>query len=342
MSIFYKYVYMTNSIEERRVWKLKGGSYIISLPKDWVEKVKDNQLVVIKDQHFLVMYPKKHVLKKEAIVDMSKIKDPTLVSYYVLTYYMQGMERIKIRSTDVMDAQIKKRFRDIRNEMIGADIVEEKSDYLVYEILLDVTQQSISETIQKFNEFIEGVHVDTIKAIEELNKSLSEEIIERSKDGLKKYRLMIRQISIASQDPSVAKKIGIDNFRQAIVYGTVASYLNRMLHHTSYCNQYVLKLFEGDEVACDHVLRMAEVAQKMRNSSINAFIEKDLDSALKVIKLMSIQRGLEDELLNYLNTGKVSVNIGIVYSMIGKEMRRVSGLSVGIADALANLLLAPA
>ena len=327
--------------EERRIWKLKGGSYIISLPKEWVEKVKDNRLVVIKDPNFLVLYPKREKLKKEAIIDISKIKDPTLVSYYVLTYYMQGMERIKIYSKEVMDAQLKKRFRDIRSEMIGADIVEEKSDYLVYEILLDVTQQSISETIQKFNEFIEGVHIDTIKALEELNKSLSEEIVERSKDGLKKYRLMIRQISIASQDPSVGKKIGIDNFRQAIVYGTVASYLNRMLHHTSTCNQYVLKLFEGDEVACDHVLRIAEVAKKMRNDSINAFIEKNLEAALKVIKLMSIQRGLEDELLNYLNTGKVSVNIGIVYSMIGKEMRRVSGFSVGIADALANLLLAP-
>jgi len=332
---------MQMNSEERHVWKLKGGSYIVSLPKDWVEKIKDNELVVIKDPNFLVLYPKKGFQKKEAVIDISKLKDPTIVTYYVLTYYMQGMERIKIFSNSIIDPQLKKRFRDIRSEMIGADIVEEKSDLLVYEILLDVTQQSIGETIEKFNEFIDGVHVDTVKAIEELNKPLSEEILERAKDGLKKYRFMIRQISIASQDPAVAKKIGIENFRQAIVYGTVASYLNRMLHHTSSCNNYVLKLFKGDEVACDHVLRIAEVAQKMRNDSISSFVKKDLESALKVIKLMSLQRGLEDELLNYLNTGKVSVNIGIVYSMIGKEMRRVSGFAVGIADALANLLLAP-
>jgi len=332
---------MQMNSEERHVWKLKGGSYIVSLPKDWVEKIKDNELVVIKDPNFLVLYPKKSFQKKEAVIDISKLKDPTIVTYYVLTYYMQGMERIKIFSNGIIDPQLKKRFRDLRSEMIGADIVEEKSDLLVYEILLDVTQQSIGETIEKFNEFIDGVHVDTVKAIEELNKPLSEEILERAKDGLKKYRFMIRQISIASQDPAVAKKIGIENFRQAIVYGTVASYLNRMLHHTSSCNNYVLKLFKGDEVACDHVLRIAEVAQKMRNDSISSFVKKDLESALKVIKLMSLQRGLEDELLNYLNTGKVSVNIGIVYSMIGKEMRRVSGFAVGIADALANLLLAP-
>jgi phosphate uptake regulator len=332
---------MSISSEERKVWKLKGGSYIISLPKDWIEKIKESQLVVIKDPNFLILMPLKTFTKKEAVVDLSKIKDPTLATYYVLTYYMQGMEKIKVISNNSIEAQIKKRFRDLRSEMIGADIVEEKSNYLVYEILLDVTQQSVEETISKFNDFIEGVHIDTVNAIETLNKSSSEEILERSKDGLKKYRFMIRQIAIASQDPSVAKRIGIENFRQAIIYGTIATYLNRMLHHTASCNQYVLKLGEYDEVACDHVLRMAEVAQKMRNDSINAFIKKDLDSALKVIRLMSIQKGLEDELLNYLTTGKVSVNIGIVSSMIGKEFRRVSGFSVGISDALANLILAP-
>ncbi len=326
----------------RRVWRLKGGSYIVSLPKEWVEKHKLEEVLVLAEHNgSLKLLPKTLYDKKEAVIDLTKIKDPVVATYHILTSYMQGFDRIKIVSETPMDAQTKKKLRDLRSEMIGADILEERSDLLIYEILLDVSQQSVNETIKRFNDFIDGIHIDTVKSIENFDKRVAEEILGRIKDGLKKYRYLIRQIAVASRNPLISEKIGILDNRQAIVYGTVAAYLNRMLHHTAAPNQYLLKLNEEDVVAKDYVLKIAEIAYKTRNNSVSAFINKDLDFATKAMKFMVIVRNLEEELLNYFSTGKISVNAAIVYSMMSKEFRRVCGFSVGVADALANLLLAP-
>lgn len=331
-----------NENETRKMWRLKGGSYIISLPKEWAERLKEKEVsVLIETDGSLKIIPKKFTLKKEITLNLDEIKDVTSANYYVLTYYMQGFDRIKVVSENPIEPNAKKKLRDLRAEMMGSDIIEEKSNYLVYEILLDITQQKINETISRINDFINGIHKDTVEALMTMNKKMSEEIIERAKDGIKKYRYMIRQIAIAAQDPLTARKIGIENARQCIVYGTVAAYLNRMLHHTASCNGYIMKLERVDEVANDIVLKMSEIAYKMRNEAISSFIKKDLEEAMKVLRIMSIQRDLEEELLNYLYTGKVSVNTAIVYSMMGREFRRISGFSVGVSDALANLILAP-
>lgn len=332
-----------NEVDRRRVWRIKGGSYIVSLPKEWAEEIKEKEVIVIKElDNSLRLIPIKVVEnKREVKIDFDKFKDPSLIEYSILTYYMQGANRITLFSRKSIDVTLKKRLRELRVEMIGSDIVEDKSDLISYEILIDVSSYSINESIEKINKFINDIHKDTVKAIEKLNKQLSREILDRAKDGIKKYRFIIRQIAIASQNPIIARKIGIEDSRKAIVYGTIASYLNRILAHTAGGNNYVLKMNKEDEVAKDYVLKMAENSYNMRNEAIDALINKDLEKGVKVIKLMSLQKDLEDELLSYLLTGKISIQEAIAYSMIGREFRRVSGYSVGISDALANLILAP-
>jgi Phosphate uptake regulator len=331
------------SVEKRKIWKIKGGSYILALPKQWVENNKTNEvIVVIESDKLLRISPTIDInVEREVEIDYDRINDPRTLEYFILTYYMQGMSRIKVKTQNVFDSNIKKRLRDLRDDMLGAEIVEDKSNIFTFEMIVDVSTYHINDTIRNINDFINDIHSDTIKAIDTLDKQLASEIMGRIKEGLRKYRFMVRQIAISSMDIVLSKKIGIENPRHAIVYGTVSSYLNRMLHHTAMPNSYLAKINKIDTVANDFILKMAESAYNMRNNSITALINKDIDTAVKVIRIMSLQKDLEDELLNYLFTGDIETTEAISYSMIGKEFRRVSGFSVGVCDAVANLVLAP-
>jgi phosphate uptake regulator len=330
------------NVFKRRIWRIKGGSYITSLPKDWVEKDKLEEIYIIEDfdGNLKIINPLTEK-EKHVIIEVEKFKDPSTLEYSVLTSYMQGADKISVISKDVIDLNIKKRLRDLKNELIGADIIQDKSDSIVYQILLDISAYPINDTIIGFNSFISDIHNDTVVAVKEYNKRLANEILDRVKDGVRKYRFMIRQIAIASQNVPIAKKIGINNYRHTIIYGVVASHLNRILHHTAAVNNHLLRIEAKDDVANDYIIRMAEHASRMRDDSVNALVKKDITLATNVIKLMGIQRNLEEELLNYLFTGKVSQRNAVSYSMMGREFRRVSGYAVGISDAVGNLVLVP-
>jgi Phosphate uptake regulator len=330
-------------LERRKVWKIKGGSYILALPKHWVENNKTNEVIVIveSDNVLRITSSLDVSLEREVEIDYDKIKDPRTLEYFILTYYMQGISKIKVTTHNIFDSNIKKRLRDLRDDMLGAEIVEDKSNIFTFEMIVDISTYHINDTVKNINYFINDIHSDTVKAIETLDKQLANEILGRIKEGLRKYRFMVRQIALAANDIILSRKIGIENPRHAIVYGTVASYLNRMLHHTVMPNSYLTRIGKVDAVANDFIQKMAESAYNMRNGSINALINRDIESAVKIIRIMSLQKDLEDELLNYLFTGNIETTEAISYSMIAKEFRRISGFSVGVCDAVANLVLAP-
>jgi phosphate uptake regulator len=192
------------NVFKRRIWRIKGGSYITSLPKDWVEKNKLEEIYIIEDfdGNLKIINPLTEK-EKHVIIEVEKFKDPSTLEYSVLTSYMQGADKISVISKDVIDLNIKKRLRDLKNELIGADIIQDKSDSIVYQILLDISAHPINDTIIGFNSFISDIHNDTVVAVKEYNKRLANEILDRVKDGVRKYRFMIRQIAIASQKRNV-------------------------------------------------------------------------------------------------------------------------------------------
>jgi len=334
---------MEKDYEIRKIWQIKRGSYITSLPKDWVEKYKEKEIAVsIETDDTIRLIPKSYLSKhREVTIDLDLYKDSRIIEYQILTYYMQGAEKITVTSKESIDINLKRKLKDLLNELIGADITDERANTLTFEILIKVDDYKINETIEKINKFIDDIHKDTITAINNLNKQLATEISERVKDGIKKYRLIIRQIAMASYNPILARKIGINHTKELIVYGLVASHLNRIIYHISSVNNHLLKINKEDIVAKDYVLKMSDIAYNMRNEAINSFINRKFESAVDIIRNMNIQKTLEEELLNYLFTGKIGVSEAIGYSMIGREFRRVSGYAVGIADALANLIFTP-
>jgi phosphate uptake regulator len=92
----------------RRLQKIKGGSYIISVPSEWVRKnnldVK-SELKVYEVYDGLKVKPIKDI-KAEKVIEFNDL-DTTL--YLVSVYYMQGISKIVITSKSPMSSGVKKR-----------------------------------------------------------------------------------------------------------------------------------------------------------------------------------------------------------------------------------------
>ena len=84
---------------------------------------------------------------------------------------------------------------------------------------------------------------------------------------------------------------------------------------------------------------MSDVTQTMQSLAVEAFLGRDFVKAQRVMKLMTCVRNLDDRLsLRILNHPK-GVRRAVSEMLIAREIRRIAGYSVAMADATANRVL---
>lgn len=92
----------------RRIQKIKGGSYIITLPPEWVRRnnldAKSEVFVIEKNGELLIKPIRDYITRK--IIDLDLI-DLETTKYLITVYYMQGISEIEIKSKSVISAPIK-------------------------------------------------------------------------------------------------------------------------------------------------------------------------------------------------------------------------------------------
>ena len=122
-----------------------------------------------------------------------------------------------------------------------------------------------------------------------------------------------------------------------ITYALLARDLNRTVYHGIYIARHIVRLNGRVEEGNGRLLRsMSEVAQTMQTLAVEAFLGRDFSKAQRVMKLMTRVRNLDDTLsMQILNQAK-DVRRAVTEMLIAREIRRIAGYTVAMADATAN------
>jgi len=97
--------------------------------------------------------------------------------------------------------------------LIGIEIFEERADEIVFSSLIEFGSTPLRKVKNRIINLTSSMLEDTIKLNENLDKSLAENIIQRDNEIDKLYFFAVREISEASRNSSVAKKLELnDNF----------------------------------------------------------------------------------------------------------------------------------
>ncbi|MEM3351967.1 MAG: AbrB/MazE/SpoVT family DNA-binding domain-containing protein, partial [Saccharolobus sp.] len=99
----------------RRIQKIKGGSYIITLPPDWIRRnnldAKSEVFVIEKDGEIIIKPTKNYSDKKSINLDSNDIDT---VKYLINVYYMQGIVEILVESKSTISAEIKNELKNLQ------------------------------------------------------------------------------------------------------------------------------------------------------------------------------------------------------------------------------------
>jgi len=337
-------------MEIRKLQKIKGGSYTLSIPKRWVDmkRLKSGQQMVMleEDDGSLSIYPLTKTSDEAFTVTLMLEKFPDLeaLEYNIATYYIQGADRINIISNDIIPAEKKRKLKLLRLTMPGIEVSEERANRISFHVLIDPAAFRLETLLSKTSAFSMQLQEDAVKSVVNWDFPLAREVIERSGEALRHYRLTIRQVALASISKPVAREIGVRTCQECVTFALMARDLSRLVYHCSQIAGHVLSLEKKRNVsrrALRLIEKLSESTRDMQKDAVQSFLKKDTKLAVKVFSQMSKVRALERYLLKEVMTTIRDVDTAVTIGLIGRDLRRIAGYSVAIADDSMNRVLTP-
>jgi len=337
-------------MEIRKLQHIKGGSFTLSLPKEWVEKRKlkrGEEIAVFEEEDgSLRLYPIKMERQEPAKVVLSLEDFPEVraLEYCIGTYYTQGSNKISITSKKMIPADVKKRLKLLRMDLPGVEVAEEMADAISFHAVIDPAAFLLESLIEKTSSFSLRLQEDAVKSIVNNDFQLANEVIERSKEALRHYRMTIRQVALASFSRAISRKVGVKNCRECVTFALIARDLNRLVYHSASIAMQFLTL-KGKAKMSREMLRAIEnissIVHDMQRDAVQAFLKKDVMLAIATMGKMSVIRQKEEKLLTTILKKVRDTDLAVALSHVARDIRRIAGYSVAIADDAMNRTLAP-
>ncbi|MGQ9506444.1 MAG: PhoU domain-containing protein [Candidatus Bathycorpusculaceae bacterium] len=337
-------------MEIRKLQQIKGGSFTLSLPKGWVEKRKlkrGEEIAVFEEEDgSLRLHPIKmeHEEPAEVVLTLDDFPEVRSLEYCIGTYYIQGSNKISIKSKKIIPADVKKRLKMLRVELPGVEVAGERADAINFHVIIDPAAFLLESLIEKTSSFSMQLQEDAVKSILNNDFQLAGEVIERSTEALRHYRMTIRQVALASFSKAIARKVGVKDCRECVTFALIARDLNRLVYHSYSIARQFLSL-KGKAKISNEILGLIEdlssIVYEMQRDAVQSFLKKNVILAISTMRKMSEVRRREENLLTTILKKVKDANVAVALSHIARDLRRIAGYSVAIADDAMNRILAP-
>jgi len=332
---------MSFNIEARKVQKTGGSSFIISLPKEWINKhgieAKDTIGVLSQPDGNLLITPymssEKYI--KEKKFDVDEIKDSDFLFRLLIGAYIMGYNIIEVTSSRKFVSDIKHTVRAFRDITIGTEIEEESENNIKIKDLVDPTEMPFEKTIKRMYILANGMHEDALKALETGDKRLAEKVIEIDDEIDRLNWLVERQAHIVLRDIILCQKLNI-TLEDASNYKFISRFLERIGDHAVKIakNVILIDYQKIDKELYENIMKASEISLELLNMSLDAWLQKDLNLANENIESIK-------NLTETCNTIKINPNSEYLVEIgfIIESIRRTGEYSSDISEIIINNLI---
>ncbi|MFX1357344.1 MAG: PhoU domain-containing protein [Promethearchaeota archaeon] len=335
---------MTFNIETRRVQQTGGSSFIVSLPKEWIEKhgIEPKDTIGILSQPdgnlLITPYISSQDYIKEKVFDVDEIKNSDFLFRLLIGAYIMGYTIIKIKtSREKFESFIRETVEGFINIAIGPEIIEETNQFIMIKDLLNPKEMPFEKTIKRMYILVQGMHEDAVKALEEGNKKLAEKVINRDDQVDKLNWLVERQSHIVLRDIILCQKMGI-TLEDASNFQFISKFLERIGDHAVKIARSVLKIDyqKINKKLFESITNASKMSLQLLNISLDAWLQKDLILANENIESISkLIEVCEQIQFHTENSAESVVEIGYIIESI----RRAGEYSSDISEIIINNLI---
>lgn len=330
--------------ETRKIQFTGGSTYIISLPKNWIEQnqIKKGSFIRLHEEEggSLTIVPPSTKLKKkldEATIMVRPDDDTEMINRKIVSAYLSGYSSIHVRS-DKQQLSSKQRHdmkAFVRRMLVGTEIVTDTSAQLILQVLLSYPELTIQSALRRMSIITASMHRDAILGLNANDNLLLKDVMTTDNEVDRFNLYVIRQLKMAMQNPRVSKEIGLASGKDSLGYRLVTKSIERTADHAVKIADNVLAL--KHKLNCDvseKIEKMSAVAIKMFDTAMESLFRQDYNSAETIIESIKEVGILEREAVA---SAKIDLEDIASLRLIIESIRRTAEYSCDIAEIVLNL-----
>ncbi|MEY7850118.1 PhoU domain-containing protein [Natrarchaeobius sp. A-rgal3] len=266
-------------METRKVQVTGGSTYTVSLPKTWATEndVSSGTTVEIySEEDTLLVTPKSDVTHQEGVLDVSSLADEQLIRA-VMTMYVSGFDVITLEAGRITTDQ-RRAIRSAIQGLIGVEIVEEGSDRVVVQDLLDSSELSIVNAVTRMRLIAASMLEDAVTALVENDDDIARDVVERDDDVDRLWLVVSRIFRATLRSPRAAEELGVHR-EDCFDYHSSARQLERIADHAVKIAQLARKLEELPEEVADALRDLHGDVASVVEKSMDALFAEEADRA---------------------------------------------------------------
>ena len=330
----------------RRIQFSGKSSYIIALPKRWVDdmKLKAGSEVTITryGPSSLIITPKERapqLVKSDAVIESSTKDHPHSLIRRIISAYLLGYTIIHVKAKEgKFDLQHKEMVKEtVRKSLIGAEVIDESSSHITIQIFLGLPELSVENALRRMFLIAASMHKDAINALCDLDHEVAAGVI-KADDEVDRFSLyIIRQLKLAVSDSRILEKIGLETPRDCLGYRVIVKSVERVADHATSIAQNVLLLKNRlDADTLNRIRRLSELAVGFFERSSQALFKRDYGAAEKLILDADIVDEAVRDLLRIVDA-ESSKEHSYVTRLIVEDIKRAAEYATDIAEIVLNL-----
>jgi phosphate uptake regulator len=328
----------------RKVQVTGGNSFVVSLPKTWVNDVglraSDPVAVLVQPDSSLLIVPRRDIRapsRSEAILEATQGLDKDFLLRHFISYYLAGYDTIRI-TLGKSDGALRGFIREgIRRKLVGVEIIEESSGGILTQCLSGYVDLPLKKALERMAIIAGGMLTDSVAVLQGGGKGLATEVIERDDEVDRFYHFLLRQLNIAVRDRSVIQEIGLGSARDCLGYRLVAKSTERVADHAASIAAQTGALRSVPDSSVKRVQEMAAISRKIFESSITALLRLDAKLAEDTINKTREVARLEEKLSSEILSPKMSGAQVAEVKLMLESVRRVSEYGADTSEAALDL-----
>ncbi|MCI0564960.1 MAG: phosphate uptake regulator PhoU [Nitrososphaera sp.] len=330
--------------EVRKVQFTGRSTYVLSLPKKWIEEMHvraGDQVTLVRELDNSLSVIPIAIEKSEALSEVTAILSPNegsdTLKRKVVSMYLAGYNivHLKLKSGRIHPA-LRDAVREVvRRNLVGTEMIADASDSITLQVLLSLPELSVSTAIRRMYLIASSMHKDSISALAELNHEMAKEVL-KSDDEVDRFSLYIlRNLVMATQNGRVLREMGLKNPSDCLSYRVAVKSIERVADHACGIAERADKL--KDKIPKDSIQkieRMSHLALTVLADSVEALLRRDYHLADKTVDTAETIRPLENEALAAIEKDRIHDPANL--KLVLENIRRTAEYASDIAEAALN------
>ena len=336
-----------NREETRKIQYTGGSSFIVSLPKRWIQelglKQGDHVLISRQGNSLLQISPaSRRSIKeqREAVIEVLKENNPYYLARKLISLYFLGYNMIHIfpKENNRLTSDQREVIKDVvRRLLMGTEIIADSASGMTLQVLINLLDLSVDAAFKRMILIAKSMHVDVMLSLKENNIELAREVL-KSDDEVDRFSFyIVRQLNIAIKNEHLLNEIGLQDSRNCLGYRLITKSAERIADHAVLIAK---DLIESRRPINPEIVKritvMSNFALGVLDEACLSMFKQDYNSADIAIEKT---RRIDDLEKSIVNGSSELRDMNEIYrvKIISENLRRVAEYASDIAEIVLNM-----